>query len=172
VALAGLGWLENMEGTEAVRSQDNEWTWTRSDFGATFLVKRRLTLRELPECNWPVRRELPTARRARRARQGELPVGLVVGEDTAMTSAATQQPLSATTADWENSQNGGTDQLLADYGPVNIDQMLEWVAGQRYSNRALGYATRRIAERGTAEQLVAFTAAVRAAIRDPYRQPR
>lgn len=73
VALAGLGWLENMEGTEPVRSQANEWAWTHSDFGATFLVKRRLTLRQLPEGNWPVRREVPMARRGRRARQEELP---------------------------------------------------------------------------------------------------
>ena len=43
--------------------------------------------------------------------------------------------------------------------------MLAWLAGEDYANPALGYATRRIAELGTVEQMVAFTTALRTAIR-------
>ena len=56
---------------------------------------------------------------------------------------------------------------MTNHGPVDIDQMLGWIARNGYSEEALGYATRRIAQLGTSEQLV--TVAVRAAIRDPSR---
>jgi hypothetical protein len=51
-------------------------------------------------------------------------------------------------------------------GLIDIDQMLAWVARNGFSDQAVGYATKRIADVGTAEQLVAFAAAVRATIRD------
>jgi hypothetical protein len=52
------------------------------------------------------------------------------------------------------------------HDPVNIDQMLVWVARRGYSEIAIGYATRRIAQLGTMEQLVAFTTAVRDKVRN------
>ena len=58
---------------------------------------------------------------------------------------------------------------MTNHGHVDIDQMLGWVARNGYSEESLGYATRRIAQLGTSEQLVAFTVAVRAAIRDSSR---
>lgn len=55
--------------------------------------------------------------------------------------------------------------LAVNGGSVDIDQMLAWVARNGFSDQAVGYATKRICEVGTAEQLVAFTAAMRAEIR-------
>ena len=53
--------------------------------------------------------------------------------------------------------------------PVNIDDMLDWLARNGYADGQLGYATRRIAELGTVEQMVAFTTALRTAIRKARR---
>lgn len=48
---------------------------------------------------------------------------------------------------------------------VSIDDMLAWVRGKRCSDQAVGYAVRRVAQVGTLDQLVAFTVALHAAIR-------
>ena len=66
-ALAGLGWLEQVEGTDPVRAQSTEWLWATSDFGATFLIKRRPKMRDLPPGNWPVRRDRQPGRPDRAA---------------------------------------------------------------------------------------------------------
>ena len=47
--------------------------------------------------------------------------------------------------------------------------MITWVARRGFSPEAVGYATKRIAELGTSDQLIAFTAAIRAAIREHRR---
>lgn len=50
---------------------------------------------------------------------------------------------------------------------ISIDDMITWVARRGFSPEAVGYATKRIAELGTSDQLIAFTTAIRAAIRNP-----
>lgn len=55
LALAGIAWLEPAGPRFSAR--DTAWTWMRSDFGMSFLVKHRHDLRELPPGNWPRRRE-------------------------------------------------------------------------------------------------------------------
>ena len=52
-----------------------------------------------------------------------------------------------------------------DQAQVSIDDMLAWVRGKRYADPAVGYAVRRVAQAGTLDQLVAFTVALHAAIR-------
>jgi ADP-ribosylglycohydrolase len=47
---------------------------------------------------------------------------------------------------------------------VDVDQMLEWVKRNNYSDNSIGYAVRRLSRLGTIEQLVAFTTALRVAI--------
>jgi hypothetical protein len=51
------------------------------------------------------------------------------------------------------------------FGAADVDRMLRWVATKDYAEYALGYAVRRIAELGSVEQLVAFTASIRPYLR-------
>ena len=77
-AIAGLGWLEPAEGSEPGESRDAIWEWMRSDFGASFLVKRRPQPRPLPDAQWPIRREITIESSAGHANQdvlaGQLPL--------------------------------------------------------------------------------------------------
>ena len=54
---------------------------------------------------------------------------------------------------------------MANHDQVNIDQVLDWVARRGFSDKDIGYAVKRISQRGTAEQLIAFTSHLRVAIR-------
>jgi hypothetical protein len=49
---------------------------------------------------------------------------------------------------------------------ISVDAMLTWVARHGFSPDAVGYVTKRIAELGICEQLIAFTTAIRVAIRN------
>ena len=61
------------------------------------------------------------------------------------------------------------DDPAASRDQISIDDMITWVARRGFSPEAVGYATKRIAELGTVDQLVAFTTAIRAAIREHRR---
>jgi hypothetical protein len=58
------------------------------------------------------------------------------------------------------------DEPTVNRDQVSIDDMLAWVARHGFSKDAVGYATKRITEPGTLDQVVAFTSAIRAAIRN------
>jgi hypothetical protein len=62
IALAGLGPLELID-TVGV-SRDAAWTWVRSGWGQTLLVKHRQRFPELPRGNWPNKREMSHLSRA------------------------------------------------------------------------------------------------------------
>lgn len=158
IALAGLGWLEQVEETEPVVSGGSEFWWTRSDFGASLLVRHRAKLRELPRGNWPVRRDRLVA--PHHARQLQLPDMAL--DQTAESSLATR-PRNADPDRPTYSRHGSSPDTAPD--SVDIYQMLRWVARNGFSEQAIGYATKRVAELGTAEQYVAFTRSVRSAIR-------
>jgi ADP-ribosylglycohydrolase len=158
VALGGLGWIEPIQGFDPVEGRDGVWQWVASDFGASFLVKRRQQLRQLPEGNWPVRRSQiidPSSASQQRSREYD----------------------SATRSHGRDPRRQPADQLPRRTGsrmhdeqiPINIDQIIDWVAKQRFQDEALGYAVRRIAEQGTSEQLVAFMAVIRERIRGSTR---
>jgi len=44
---------------------------------------------------------------------------------------------------------------------LDIDEILRWIGSRPLTDRDLGYATRRVAEEGSVEQLIAFTTAIR-----------
>ena len=166
VVLAGLGWLKPVEGAKPVGSRSTKWLWTESDFGPTFLVKHRADLRQLAKGNWPVRREQIVNRQWReRWLAGALPGQLTLDNVTDV-GRTTSPPADIRTANEAFQVKGGrpsSDRPPPDL--ADIDQMLVWVARRGYSEEAIGYATRRIAQIGTVEQLVTFTTALRAAIR-------
>lgn len=168
LALAGLGWLTQVDGTTLVEARGTRWVWMRSDFGATFLAKQRPDLRPLPDVQWPVRRELLSDPAARHARP-KIPHNQPTLDD----NAAVTPPRSGTTTASSPPDAGNScvppSESSASHSHVNIDDMLTWVDRHGFSEEAVGYATRRIAQLGTREQLVAFTMAIRAAIRDRHK---
>ncbi|MFV8141864.1 ADP-ribosylglycohydrolase family protein [Mycolicibacterium senegalense] len=182
-ALAGLGWCEPLPSEATAEFRGNIWRWMRTDFGQTILLKQRTTLRALPKGAWPATRTVidassqhPTGdaatetgwkppgsaliERRRAPRRGAQPEEAGV-DDTDAVSAPTTTRLeadqrresSASAMAFDRSHNQGMD----------VDRILAWVASKQYSEDALGYALRRLAEGGTIEQAIAFSVAVHAA---------
>jgi ADP-ribosylglycohydrolase len=159
LALAGLAWLSDRGGEPITKGRD-AWQWTASDLGASFLVKRRLDLRSLPEGNWPVRRE-PRRGMRRHAEGGRMLDGqLTFGETERMPAAATSRSAPSVVDPGIAASDGD-----ATHSSVDVDQMLAWIARNGFTDDAVGYAMRRISELGSVEQLVAFATALRAAMR-------
>jgi len=161
-ALAGLGWLELDEEAESAEARGTRWVWMRSDFGAAFLVKLRSRLRELPQAQWPARRERLVEPLVRHAGQKIPPDQPTLYEDVDMT-----QPHADTGATHRAPVRDARDssrEPMANHDQVNIDQMLDWVARRGFSDKDIGYAVKRISQRGTAEQLISFTSHLRVAI--------
>ncbi|MEU3046345.1 ADP-ribosylglycohydrolase family protein [Streptomyces sp. NPDC006984] len=156
-ALAGLGLCEDMELAGVARSFS--WSWARLNFGQTILVKHRTELDELPVTQYPA----PQARGAGK-------INTVSRSDTSQFKHRTTQQeiepfMPATTsqehrpsADQSRRHTSGTQDL-------DVDAMLEWLRAQGHTDQAIGYAVRRIAELGTMEQMIAFTATIQAEIR-------
>ena len=71
----------------------------RSDFGASFLVKLRSQLRELPQAQWPVRRERPVDSLVRHAEPRMPPDQLTLYQDVDMA-----QPRAETRAPTDEAQ--------------------------------------------------------------------
>ena len=180
-ALAGLGWCEPLPTEQPVKYRENIWQWMRTDFGQTILLKQRARLRTQPQGSWPAKRSVIDASaqhadnddpietrrtpegpalvdRRRRPRRGEQPEQLSLHTDD-MSKSATgldvsprqERGASATAFDQVHNQD------------MNVDRILAWVANRHFSEDALGYALRRLAEGGTVEQVVAFSVAVHAA---------
>lgn len=159
-ALAGLGWLKPLKDTEPVEARGATWLWTRSDFGPSFLVKQRTKLRELPKGNWPVRRErlVETQARARWLTGTLFDPDEAYPDDQSYTASIYIPRVRRSKI-----AGGPTSDPMTDRDPV--ERMLEWVARSGYSEPAIGYAIRRIAEVGTDDQLARFAIALRAVIR-------
>jgi len=83
VALGGLAWLKPVGELDPIEGKDGVWQWVSSDFGSSFLVKRRRQLRPLPEGNWPVRRNqvVDPARAGRRRSLDHDPAATLPGQD-------------------------------------------------------------------------------------------
>ncbi|QDW61725.1 ADP-ribosylglycohydrolase family protein [Oerskovia sp. KBS0722] len=137
-ALAGLGFLEPLAGSWD--NKDVTWTWVRTDFGQSMLLRHRTDLPELPAHAHPRRPDAqtgpPPTRRDVAPRAPEADI------------VEPRPPRSAPVR-----------------GSVDVDDMLAWVVHRRLDDQALGYALRRVAQIGTLEQLIAFTTTARAEIR-------
>jgi ADP-ribosylglycohydrolase len=165
IVLAGLGWLTPVEGTKPITARGTEWIWMNSDFGATFLVKQRATPRVLPDGQWPVRRELLTDPAARHARH-DIPHDQLTLDENVTVPALRSNTSEASHRPSTRQSRVSRDEPAVNRDQISIDEMLTWVARRGYSPEAVGYATKRIAELGTVDQLVAFTTALRAAVRN------
>ncbi len=165
-ALAGLGWLTSVEGTKPITARGTEWVWMRSDFGATFLVKQRASLRVLPAVQWPVRREVLIDPAMRHASHDIPHDQLTLDDNMTMPSLRPSSP-AATGPQSIRQSRVPPDESADNREQISIDDMITWVARRGNSPEAVGYATKRIAELGTSDQLIAFTTAIRAAIRNP-----
>jgi ADP-ribosylglycohydrolase len=170
-ALAGLALLEPISDEERASSGSAEWRWFDSDLGATFLLKHRPPgqLRELPAGNRPPRRgdsEL------RHAVGHDVPDGQLPLLDTGTVQVAYRQSRQVD-APTDTGVRRSLDEKDGPQADVNVDQMLGWVRHKNYSDDSVGYAVRRIATLGTVEQLVAFTAELRSAVRSfqDHRRP-
>ncbi|MEU9773822.1 ADP-ribosylglycohydrolase family protein [Streptomyces sp. NPDC047968] len=156
-ALAGLGLCKDMKLAGAARSFS--WSWAKLDFGQTILAKHRAELDELPVTQYPApqvrgtgktkaRSHSDTSQFKRRTTQQEIEPAMPV------TTSQEHRP----SADPNRRHTPGAQDL-------DVDAMLEWLRTQGHTDQAIGYAVRRIAELGTMEQMIAFTATIQAEIR-------
>jgi len=153
VAIGGIGWVKPIHGIDPVEGKDGVWQWVTSDFGPSFLVKRRQEIRKLPEGSWPTRRSQIVDPNLANSRES-LPA------TTPRDRVRTGRPLGQLQGRVRGNMQ---DEKL----PIDLDQIIEWVSKQDFHDQALGYALRRIAERGTVEQIVAFATAIRGRIHQP-----
>lgn len=170
-ALSGLGWCEPVPASDGVEYQGNTWRWMTTDYGQSLLVKQRIQLRALPTTAWPVRRgvvdagthDVDTDNQPQSSRRG-LRGSQLEFDDTEKMSA----PVVESGEDLARHEQVVVPRVRSrrpSAGEMDVDQILEWVASKNYSEDALGYAMRRLAEIGTVEQVVAFSVAVHAAAR-------
>jgi hypothetical protein len=136
-----------------------------TDFGASMLVKRRTDLRPLLDSQWPTRRQVTIEPSSRRADTDVLAGQLTFDDDVLMNT----EPAKPRAERAEYRARFEETRLRAaprEREHVDIDQMMNWVARRGFSEEVIGYAIRRISERGTTEQLVAFTATLRSHLRN------
>lgn len=167
-ALAGLGWLRDLPHSDPITHRGSVWRWTQADFGATFLIKRRVKLRPLPTGNYPQRRTQTVAspRPQHSSDRGVRSEQLSFGETVDMAgqvAAAASPPLAADNLDRPHTSRR---QRTSSSPHAGVDQVLAWVGGREFSDEAIGYAVRRFAETAGVDQLIAFITALRYELRD------
>jgi ADP-ribosylglycohydrolase len=157
LALAGLGWLEPVPNSEPLQSHGGVWRWMCSDFGPTFLLKQRPTARALPEGARPIRRrqDNPSTRNPQLN-------GIHEGQPPAYNTAPASTRKHRHGGVLDPAPPGFRRQERERSEEIDVDQILAWVAHKGYADEAIGYAIRRLVARGTVEQLIAFTTALRA----------
>jgi len=166
-----------------VQFRDNIWQWMRTDFGQTVLIKQRNKIRALPKGSWPATRSVidasaqhtvsdsvsdsyknsegaAIAAQRRTPRRGGQPEQLGLDDTGGMSAPVATRPEADPTNEadappkaFDRAHNQG----------MNVDRILAWTASRHFSEDALGYALRRLAEGGTIEQVIAFSVAVHAA---------
>ncbi|WP_084537943.1 ADP-ribosylglycohydrolase family protein [Nocardia puris] len=142
LAVSGLGWVHPFG--DVYVSKLGNWQWMTTSFGPTLLLKHRVHIPDLPLGNWPV---APT-----------------VGVDVA--SSRGNPRTSAQSSLFEDESESEPRHLYQEEGRrLNIRLILDWLDGRGYSDKDLGYAFRRVIERGTSSQLAEFTKEVQRAIR-------
>lgn len=160
-AIAGLGWLSFI--SEPNKAKDAAWTWARTSFGPTVLIKHRLTLLELPSGNLPRVRskaeDRPVLTQVRPApRFEEEQPRLFESEDSGTVRNESARKLSRSSS----VKNQGKEAL-------DLDNLLAVVQTHGFENEAIGEAIRRLVEEGTLEQMAVFIGALRAQIRKRQR---
>lgn len=173
MALAGLALLQPDPEFKAGESKQAIWEWAVSDFGQTFLVKRRLKPKELPPNQEPTKEryvtvsvtETPT--RPSKANAIEVQAELVELPNQSERPTQRGRRLANPTAAPAHGEVKPTSNAPAApaRGEVNVDDVLKWLSANWADDQALGLATRRVAESGSIEQMVAFSTALRDLVR-------
>lgn len=159
LALAGLGWLDPVKDEQPTTRRDTVWQWMQSDFGASFLIKRRESLKPLPDGNRPQRRERSIYVSCTNSKDANrsMPDGHLQAPETSETGTRTVDHRHEPQIDY--GQNISGDIIINhEFGPPrpDIDSMLSWVVNHGLSDQDIGYAVRRLAEVGTIEQMIAL----------------
>lgn len=168
-ALAGLGGLRDLPQSDPITHRRSMWRWTQADFGATFLVKRRVELRPLPSGNYPQRRAQTVASPGpqhtshRGVRSEQLSFGETVGMTGQVAAAASP---SAPAPDDVDRPQAGRRQRTPSSPHAGVDQVLAWLDGREFNDQDIGYAVRRFTETAGVDQLIAFVTALRYELRD------
>ena len=143
-ALAGVALLE--PSGETYDSRDALWTWMKTNFGQTILIKHRRNLPYLPPASWPAELHRATNSDVRELRRVDesLPLFEVeVASDT--THDVVEKPLPGT--------------------PIDLPRIFEWLERERYRDSSVGYALRRVAESGNDAQVDEFSTQLRIVLR-------
>lgn len=153
-ALAGLGLSDSL--TLAGTAQSFSWSWTTLNFGQTVLAKHRTVLDELPATQCPAPLQRGTVHKESNPAQSE-PTHSMVQQEIELMPVTTPPEHREPAGPNRRRPSGGQD--------LDVDAMMEWLRAQGRTDQAIGYAVRRIAELGTTEQMIAFTATIQAEIR-------
>lgn len=133
LALGGLGWLEPMG--EPLATGNTAWSWMRTSFGMTVIVKHRLDMRELPAGNRPSERATTSPR------PRSEPETLFDAEAQTPQVAAKSRP------------------------SVNLDDVFDRLRKDGLDDESIGRALRLVAQDGTRDQLALLTGMLRTLLR-------
>jgi ADP-ribosylglycohydrolase len=167
-ALGGMGWLDFTAGPYG--NKDGVWSWARTSFGPSIIVKHRQNLTSLAQANWPIVRALKTGAPATSPRSEP---GLdrrisklrdVLPKNTQM-KVTEAQPALFDAADVAVNVSTSATTSVRGSGPIDVDQILAWLKRNHFDDESLGYAVRRISQAGSVEQMALFLGTVRGAIR-------
>jgi ADP-ribosylglycohydrolase len=164
--LLGFGILKDVD--TVGESRGFAWSWATLPFGQKVIVKRRNS--PVTHHNDDTEEALPildqhmmankdsgtgattTRRHAHPQHTTSYETRLYNAPDSRRNLLETQEPTSA------HLHDSHSDLL-------NVDEILSWAKKQGLTNNAIGYAVRRLAEKGSMEQLIAFITAVRSDIK-------
>lgn len=158
-ALAGLGLLEPSLALRSTAGKSAIWSWMRSDFGQTFLVKHRSTLRPLAKANYPVRhaRTAVSAEAHGRGKSQGRQLSLE-GPGGSRTDASDEHAEGSRHGMPEGDRGGPQERL-------DLDEALAWLRSHQFADSAVGSVVRQICHRGSVEQLLIFVGVLRGEIR-------
>ncbi|MGH3115877.1 MAG: ADP-ribosylglycohydrolase family protein [Gaiellales bacterium] len=155
--LLGLGDVEPLADPITGPQSDFQWQWLRSQAGQTMIVKRRQTLQEIPP---PPRSPSSDGQSTETHKEdGTLPF-LEVETKRRSSSRTTPGPPAGVAA--ENHEPPAASQ---GEGAIEVDRVLSFLERKGFQDAAVGFAVRRVAERGSVEQLIALAVTIRERIR-------
>jgi len=145
IAIAGVALLEPSGETYA--SRDASWTWMKTNYGQTVLIKHRQSLPYLPPTSWPADLHRAPTSEVREVRGVDASLPLFDVEDASEVSRdVAAKPLPGT--------------------PIDLPRIFEWLERERFRDSSVGYALRRVAESGSDAQVNEFAMRLRVTLRE------
>jgi hypothetical protein len=156
-ALAGLSWLHANDNERSYPHGETVWRWSASDLGQTFLTKQRTVLRDLPVGNWP------------RYPSSDVNGTLDRSADSLQLSPKRPSRLNRAKTQGndvnEPNRTGRPRTQNTQAAAPNIDTMINWISSRGIRDSDVGYAFKRLAETGSAEQTMMLAATLRERLR-------